>query len=100
MRQTIRARKRSSNPAKGDKSFFVVNVHQITVRRYVRAAKAMDVFNNYIFNTYDVNKAIEEAERLAKKQNESFVILRAVGIVKPVEIVTTLEEIREWPADQ
>ena len=49
---------------------------------------------------YDVNKAIEEAERLAKKQNESFVILKAVGIVKPIEVVTTLEEIREWPADQ
>lgn len=49
---------------------------------------------------YDVNKAIEEAERLAKKQNESFIILKAVGIVKPIEVVTKLEEIREWPADQ
>lgn len=49
---------------------------------------------------YDVNKAIEEAERLAKKQNESFVILKAVGIVKPIEVVTKLEEMREWPADQ
>ena len=49
---------------------------------------------------YDVNRAIEEAERLAKKQNEPFIILKAVGIVSPVEVVTTLEEIREWPADQ
>ena len=49
---------------------------------------------------YDVKRAIEEAERLAKKQNESFVILKAVGIVRPVEVVTILEEIREWPADQ
>ena len=49
---------------------------------------------------YDVNKAVEEAERLAKKQNEPFIILKAVGIVKPIEVVTTLEEIREWPADQ
>ena len=49
---------------------------------------------------YDVNKAIEEAERLAKKQNETFIILKAVGIVRPVEVVTILEEIREWPADQ
>ena len=44
---------------------------------------------------YDVNKAIEEAERLAKKQNESFVILKAVGIVRPAEIQTILEEILE-----
>ena len=49
---------------------------------------------------YDVNKAIEEAERLAKKQNETFIILKAVGIVRPVEVVTILEEIREWTADQ
>ena len=42
---------------------------------------------------YDVNKAVEEAERLAKKQNEQFIILKAVGIVRPVEVVTILEEI-------
>lgn len=49
---------------------------------------------------YDVNRAIEEAERLAKKQSEPFIILKAVGIVRPAEIQTILEEIREWPADQ
>ena len=49
---------------------------------------------------YEAEEAIDEAVHLTKKYNEPHVILKAVGIVRPVEVVTILEEIREWPADQ